>query len=149
MRPYRVVVGIDGSSGGERALFWAARHARAHEGSVRAVMVYDWPKAQSAVLAGRGRAQEQRRVEQLVEDLIAEVRREFRGVPITAETMAGTAGRTLAEAAAESDLLVVGDHGHNRLHHSVLGSVSEKCVRLASCPVAVIPMPRANPADSG
>lgn len=149
MRSYRVVVGIDGSPGGSRALSWAARQARAHDGSVHAIMVYDWTKAQSALLGGRSPVQERRRVEEFLTDIIVDARRDFPGVPIVAETLPGSAGRALAEAAEAADLLVVGSHGHRHLHNAVLGSVSEKCVRLATCPVVIVPAPAAeSTADS-
>ena len=45
--------------------------------------------------------------------------------------------------------LVLGSHGHRRVRHTVLGSVSEDCIRKATCPVVVIPVPadRRQPAD--
>jgi nucleotide-binding universal stress UspA family protein len=36
---------------------------------------------------------------------------------------------------------VLGSHGHSRVRHTVLGSVSEDCIRKAACPVVVIPVP--------
>jgi nucleotide-binding universal stress UspA family protein len=36
------------------------------------------------------------------------------------------------------DLIVMGSHGHTGLHRLVLGSVSEKVVRHASCAVLTI-----------
>lgn len=141
MRRYQIVVGVDGSPSGHRALSWAADQARVHKGSIRAVMVYDWMKAQSALLGGRSPVEEQRRVEDYLTSTLTDVRREFPDVPIVAETLSGSAGRTLAEAAGTAELLVVGSRGHGRLHHAVLGSVSEACVRLATCPVVIIPAP--------
>lgn len=38
----------------------------------------------------------------------------------------------------EIDLIVVGTHGHTGLSHLLLGSVAEKVVRLASCPVLTV-----------
>lgn len=87
-------------------------------------------------------------VEEMLGNMIAETRRDFPGVPIIAETLPGSAGRTLAEAADTADLLVVGGHGQSRLRHSVLGSVSEACVRLATCPVMIIPSPQPEAARS-
>jgi len=40
---------------------------------------------------------------------------------------------------AESDLIVVGTHGRSGVEHLLLGSVAEKVVRLASCPVLTVP----------
>jgi len=35
------------------------------------------------------------------------------------------------------DLIIMGTHGHTGLQHMLLGSVAERVVRLASCPVLV------------
>ena len=40
------------------------------------------------------------------------------------------------------DLIVIGAHGFTGWRHLVLGSVAEKVVRLASCPVITIPAHR-------
>jgi nucleotide-binding universal stress UspA family protein len=46
--------------------------------------------------------------------------------------------------AAGADLLVVGSHGRSGFEHLLLGSVTEKLVRRAACPVLVVPR-RAGP----
>lgn len=43
------------------------------------------------------------------------------------------------EAAADTDLLVVGSRGYGPLRRALLGSVSARLMRLAPCPVLVIP----------
>ena len=53
---------------------------------------------------------------------------------------AGVGARDAAAGGA-GDLLVLGSHGHSRVRHTVLGSVSEECIRKAACPVVVIPVP--------
>ena len=40
--------------------------------------------------------------------------------------------------AHDIDLIVVGTHGHTGLSHLLLGSVAEKLVRLATCPVLTV-----------
>jgi nucleotide-binding universal stress UspA family protein len=59
---------------------------------------------------------------------------------------AARAARGLCAAARDADLLVLGGHGHSRVWHTVLGSVSEECVRDATCPVVVVPSARPAPA---
>lgn len=49
------------------------------------------------------------------------------------------ASRALSEASQRFDLVVLGRRGHAGLAHVVLGSVSERVVRMASCPVLVVP----------
>jgi universal stress protein A len=36
---------------------------------------------------------------------------------------------------AKTDLIVIATHGHSGWHHLVLGSVAEKVIRMAHCPV--------------
>lgn len=42
---------------------------------------------------------------------------------------------------SQADLIVMGTHGHTGLQHMLLGSVAEKVVRLAKCPVMVTRQP--------
>lgn len=44
-----------------------------------------------------------------------------------------------------ADLIVIGTHGRTGLSHVVMGSVAEKVVRKASCPVLTVRMPSPNP----
>jgi len=46
-------------------------------------------------------------------------------------------------ASRRVDLIVMGTHGHTGLQHMLLGSVAEKVVRLAHCPVMVTREPEA------
>lgn len=61
-------------------------------------------------------------------------------VPVTTEIRIGNAGgQTLAylHAHPELDLVVVGSHGRTGIRRALLGSVAEKIVRHAACPVLV------------
>jgi nucleotide-binding universal stress UspA family protein len=60
----------------------------------------------------------------------------------------GRPADVLAAAGRAADLLVLGSHGHSRVRHTVLGSVSEDCIRNAACPVVVIPVPVGAPEHS-
>jgi nucleotide-binding universal stress UspA family protein len=142
---YRIVVGVDGSDDSLRALRWALNEARRRGGTVQAVTAYTWFGTEAAVLAGLGPEGERERAETLLAASVEEVLREFPGMSVAAEVVEGEPGAKLTEAARDADVLVVGSHGHGRLHHAVLGSVSEACIRLASCPVVVIPLPRTLP----
>ncbi|GAX62040.1 universal stress protein nucleotide-binding protein [Candidatus Scalindua japonica] len=38
-----------------------------------------------------------------------------------------------------TDIIIIGTHGHGGVHHMIFGSVSEGVLRSTSCPVLVIP----------
>jgi len=59
------------------------------------------------------------------------------------EARVGVAFREIIEYAAKHDidLIVMGTHGHTGLAHVVLGSVAEKVVRTAPCPVLTVRCP--------
>lgn len=63
------------------------------------------------------------------------------GVQIEFEVAEGsTAAEILQKAEADSsDLIVLGTHGHSGFDRLVLGSVAERVLRKASCPVLTIP----------
>jgi len=47
----------------------------------------------------------------------------------------------------QADLIIMGTHGRTGLQHVLLGSVAEKVVRLAPCPVLVVRQPAVVPAS--
>ena len=47
-------------------------------------------------------------------------------------------GITLAAKDLDVDLIVIATHGHTGLKHLLLGSVAERVVRLAPCPVLTV-----------
>jgi nucleotide-binding universal stress UspA family protein len=63
-----------------------------------------------------------------------------RGTQVAAELREGSAWRAIDTFAREAavDLVVVGSHGRHGLPHALLGSVAEKIVRTAPCPVLVV-----------
>jgi nucleotide-binding universal stress UspA family protein len=65
------------------------------------------------------------------------------GVPVRGELLEGTPYRVVLDWAKEwnADLIVIGTHGHTGLAHALLGSVTERVVRMATCPVLTIRTP--------
>ncbi len=139
---YRVVAGVDGSEGGQRALNWAAAEATAHGGTVQAIFVWDWDEETRTVVVGRQHGHEEENANRMLAEAIAGARADHPGVTISAEAVRGHPARTLTGVARDADLLVLGSHGHSRLFHAVVGSVAAECIRAASCPVVVVPVPR-------
>jgi len=63
--------------------------------------------------------------------------------PLHREIRVGNPASVIVEYAKEieSDLIVIGTHGHGAIHHMLLGSVAERVVRTASCPVLTVRCP--------
>ena len=138
---YRIVVGVDGSESGERALRWAVREAAHRPGAtIRAVTAYSVDGPEGSSLWYRERCQSDAETAlgaQVVRALNANPR-----VPVTTHVVQGNAVEALLDAARAADVLVLGSHGHGRIFQAVLGSVAAACVRRSTCPVIVVPAPR-------
>jgi nucleotide-binding universal stress UspA family protein len=67
------------------------------------------------------------------------------GVNVETEVLFGHGARTIAEYAAERgiDLIVMGTHGRTGFAHLMVGSVAERLVRIAPCPVLTVRHPNA------
>jgi nucleotide-binding universal stress UspA family protein len=140
-REYRIVVGVDGSEGGERALRWAVRESARRGGTVQAVTAFTFDGVDGSSLTYRQR-QHQLAEQVLGEQVVAALADNPR-VAVTTRVVFGSAAEVLLDSARGADLLVLGSHGHGRLYHAVLGSVAEACVRGGICPVVVVPVPAA------
>jgi nucleotide-binding universal stress UspA family protein len=122
-----IVVGVDGSDGGRRALRFALAEAALRNCPVEAVRILR-PGDDTALAE-----------HELWTDVEA-VRREVPGAPgVSEDVRTGDPAQVLIERSATAALLVVGSHGTSSLIHSALGSVSNACAQLAHCPVVVLP----------
>lgn len=143
---YLIVVGVDGSEGGRRALEWAIQEADARGGAVEAVTAWSWDGLDFGPVTATTAEEEQERAARLLADEIKAMRdRHGSHLPVAAEVVEGRPSDVLTTAGRAGDLLVLGSHGHSAVHHIALGSVAEDCIRKASCPVVVIPVPAARP----
>jgi nucleotide-binding universal stress UspA family protein len=140
-REYRIVVGVDGSDDGQRALRWAMHEAARRGGRVEAVTAFTFDSVDASSLTYRERQHE--RVEQMLGEQVVAALADDPRVAVSTRVVFGTAAEVLLDSAHGADLLVVGSHGHGRLYHAVLGSVAEACVRGGVCPVVVVPVPAA------
>lgn len=138
----RIVVGVDGSDSSKAALAWAVRQAALTGGTVEAVMAWHYPVTAAGgpvaplpVPPGADFSQEASR------DLAAAITATVgpgRLVTVTPVVRAGWAAQVLLAEAKEAGLLVVGNRGHGGFTEALLGSVSQECVRHASCPVVIV-----------
>jgi universal stress protein A len=71
----------------------------------------------------------------------------LRAAGVTYETtlLSGRAGPEIVAHAKKTgaNLIVMGTHGRGGIEHAILGSVTERVVHHAPCPILVVPAPRA------
>ncbi len=136
-----ITVGVDGSTGGRRALAWALRHGAAWDANVEVVTAHNWVAV--ALESGATSGPEDLRLQMAERQKIDmdRVLADFEGAPprVSAELVEGDPVDVLITAARDSDLLVLGSHGQGRLTSALLGSVSEGCVRRGTTPVLIVP----------
>jgi nucleotide-binding universal stress UspA family protein len=134
---YRVVVGVDGTEAGARALRWAVHEAAAHGGVVTAVAAWhaeDIDRPTDADLDA-----ERSRALRLLREAVHEAHTAEPSVPVHTVAEFGRPGPVLLENARGADLLVLGSHGYGRLFPATHGTTAKECVGTASCPVVVLP----------
>lgn len=137
----QIVVGVDGTEGGRRALAWALRHAVATGSRLLVASVYYDPGARAgsapAPRAAWAREEARRHLSADLHEALAAADRvpQIETIVVPGDVIA----HALADLAEGADLLVVGSHGHSVLSSRVLGTVSMGCVSSSVCPVLVVP----------
>jgi len=139
MKISKLVVGLDFSEPSERALEAGAELARRDGAEIHLVHAVSLPAA-SAPWDGVGQLMEAV-VEAAQKDMgkrAAEL--EASGLVAHAHVATAAPAELLTDRAreVEAELIVVGTHGHTGLEHFFLGSVAERTVRLAECPVLTV-----------
>ncbi|MBP2335719.1 nucleotide-binding universal stress UspA family protein [Saccharothrix coeruleofusca] len=133
-----IVVGIDGTAAGERALRWAVDEAVRRQVPLHVVNAYSYEPLADWAMTSEQEARA--RSEALVDDALRAVAAEGRELPqVVRLCVRGLAARVLEEQARDAAMLVVASHSGSRLRQVVLGSTSSHCVRHATVPVVVLP----------
>ena len=149
--PRRIVVGIDGSPESLAALEWAVYEAECTCGEIDAVLVYDsglaWIDVGSEYQAAIVEHSAARAKQELLRTISASSSEGHDRITIHPLVVDGVPARVLAEHARDADLLVVGTRGRGAFAPHLLGSVSQRCAELSTCPVVIVPSPR--PESSG
>lgn len=145
MQIRKILVPTDFSAHAEHAADLALDIAEKFQAEVCFFHVYDYPTyvlpdgalLPAADVVSNLMADIQERLEQL-RGKYAE-----RGVRIAAETRQGVPLPEIIKFAQEcpADLIVMGTHGRTGIQHFLIGSVAEKVVRKAPCPVLTVRPP--------
>ena len=139
----KILVPIDFSAHSADATAWAADLARRYDASVTLVHVY---QPVSMALPEGYVLMSANALADLLTELdaaLAQARKDLEATErVTAETMLlqGVPFAEIVQFARDGhyDLIVMGTHGRTGFKHALLGSVAEKVVRKAPCPVLTI-----------
>jgi nucleotide-binding universal stress UspA family protein len=142
----KILCPVDFSEGSTNALRYAVALGENFGAEVQLMHVVEMPFMPSYTTAGipelsvpveQVQQESRRRLEELAEgyedicpDLVTHVSMGAPFVEIVQEAKRG-----------EFDLIVIGTHGHGGLKHMLIGSVAEKVVRKAPCPVLTVKHP--------
>jgi nucleotide-binding universal stress UspA family protein len=137
----RIVSATDFSDTAEAAWELAGELARVHRAEVILVHVFvELPVYPEVAVTTVQRVWEEQRLwveQQLVERVEAAT---ARGIPARYLLRTGTAAEEITRAADDegADVVVVGTHGRTGINRLLIGSVAERVVRLAPCPVLTV-----------
>ena len=142
-----ITVGIDGSGHSQRALDWAIKEAGIRKAPLTVLTVHEvagnhWTGHAMTFPADQPMQEKVRQAAQEATQKAVEAAGEPGPVAVTVRAVSGLAAQELIAASADSDLVVVGARGGGGFAKLMLGSVSNKVVAHASCPVVVIPSDR-------
>ena len=133
---------FDGSSFSRRALEHAVALARWYKAAITLLSVHPGgPETigiEGSAPGGPLAADERKRIVAWLADMAAPARAE--GVSIEARVVEGRPAAEIVRVAKElsSELIVMGTHGRSGFDRLVLGSVTEKVLRRAPCPVLTV-----------
>jgi nucleotide-binding universal stress UspA family protein len=145
MKPIRkILVPTDFSDHSKEALAWAIDLARRFD--ARLTVAHAYQPVAMALPDGYVMQSAPSLATMLsdLEDALAKIKREAEAgganVPIDTQLLQGPAFAEIVRFAREGsfDLIVIATHGRTGLKHALLGSVAEKVVRKAPCPVLTV-----------
>jgi len=138
----RILVPLDFSSNSRLALDYAYGLARKFDAALHLIHVCEVPSMLTGSMDAYAIAYTDwsQRLGDEAERELEKLRPALAGVTVTTEVLFGNPARGIVAATATNavDLIVMGTHGHGPLMHVVMGSVAERVVRTAECPVLTV-----------
>jgi len=135
----RIVVPVDFSELSIEALDYAIDFARAHRSELLIIHMIE-PITHTRFIPDVSEILEHQRADatEKLAELEKNIRRRYSR--FRSEIHFGPAHEQIPELAkrAQADLIIMATHGHTGFHHLFVGSVAERVVRLASCPVLTV-----------
>ena len=138
-----IVVGIDGSPGGESALRFAFDEASRHGWTLHAVHAWDVPAYDLLMVPNGpvpvGLSDVGDEEVRLTAEALGGLRDEYPDVDVVENLVRAPTVQALLDASANAAMIVVGTHGHGPAMGALLGSVSNSLLHKATTPVVVVP----------
>ena len=141
----RILVPIDFSRHADAVVEWAAHLAEEHSSAIVLLHVYHLPvefqQMESAYLPAdfwaSVKEEAKRQLAKYGERLRA------RGLAVSEVAREGYPATVIEEEVArqDADMIVIGSHGRTGLKHLLLGSIAERVVQKATCPVLTVKTP--------
>ncbi len=148
IRIARILCPVDFSECAEHALRYAVDLAGAFGAELKLLHIVEVPFLPSYSMAGvpdlsMPIEQLEEGAREHLDKLLRRLGEEAGHVHVTGEVRPGTAFIEIIEAAREfgANLIVMGTHGRSGLKQLLIGSVAEKVVRKAACPVLTVKHP--------
>jgi len=142
----KILVGVDGSPDAAAALHHAATLARDLHAMLVVLTVVPAapPPAVSPAGAQAAPVDNERTFDRILRAAVATLPPD---VGVQTRLTHGRPARRIVEVAEEAgcDLIVMGFHGHGRLHHALVGSVSDDVMRASTLPVLLMRAGQAPP----
>ncbi len=138
MEQLPVVVGVDGSESSIEACRWALNEARLRGTSLSVVTAWNWPSGYGYPMPmppGLDLVVESKNMQQ---EVVASLGEEAAGVKIDEQVMQGHPYEVLVGVSRDAAMLVVGRRGFGEFVSFFVGSVTERIVAHAHCPVVVV-----------
>ena len=146
-----IIVGVDGSANARYALEWAMREASIRNAPLTVLTVNEvaasfWSHSPIVLPADQALLAKAREAATELADKTANKWGESRRASVTVKAVNGFAADELISASRDGELLVVGAHGGahggGMAHYAPLGSISNKVLHHAECPVVVVRPPK-------
>lgn len=136
----KVLVATDGSGFSHRALKVAVEHAKRFQSEILLLFVFKQPR-NYGTFSGSSVEYSEEQIEEISRKIFEATIKDIdtTGVTINTKLRLGKPAIEIIEEANEDvDLIVMGNRGHGTVTGAVTGSVAQKVLRLASCPVLVV-----------
>lgn len=143
MKVRRILVPVDFSEHTSDVLAWAGDVARRYDASITIVHVYQTLELvipDGVILQSASSLVDlMRHLGAALDDARQRLEVSAPGIPVKTELRHGVPFVEIVQCAREGDfdLVVIGTHGRTGIQHALVGSVAEKVVRKAPCPVLV------------